>query len=234
MLTTESLLCQIRTRLSIVATTLLLLFGCFSEKMEAQRVALASRAFENSSGSVGMIDVGPVPVSQPLNLTLRLAPGAARTAALDELLAAQITSSSPSYHKWVTPAQFAASYGATDDQIATAKNWLESQGLTVGTVSAAKTRLTVTGTAAQVQQAFAVALRRYQMAGVVHFANSTQPSLPQEIAPLIAGVSGLDDMPAASATALARLTSVGQAASNAANGAADSLDALGKIGRAHV
>jgi hypothetical protein len=227
MLTTESLLCQIRTRLSIVTMTLLLLFGCFSEKIEAQRVALASRAFESSSGSVGMIDVGPVPVSQPLNLTLRLAPGAARTAALDELLTAQITSSSPSYHKWVTPAQFAASYGATDDQIATAKNWLESQGLTVGTVSAAKTRLTVTGTAAQVQQAFAVALRRYQMAGVVHFANSTQPSLPQEIAPLIAGVSGLDDMPAASATALARLTSVGQAASNAASGAADSLDALG-------
>lgn len=227
MLIIESLRCRIRTCLSIAVTTLLLLFGCFSEKMEAQRVALASRAFESSSGIAGMMDVGPVPVSQPLNLTLRLAPGADRAAALDRLLAAQITSSSSSYHKWVTPAQFAASYGATDDQIATAKNWLESLGLTVGAVSAAKTRLTVTGTAVQVQRAFAVTLRQYQMAGVVYFANSTQPSLPQEIAPLVAGVSGLDDMPAASPSALARLVSAGSTANHAASGETDSLDALG-------
>ena len=227
MLTTESLRCQIRTRLPIVATTLLLLFGCSSGKMEAQRLALASRTFGESSGSIGIVDVGPVPVSQPLSLTLRLAPGVERSAALDRLLAAQITSSSPSYHKWVTPEQFAASYGATDDQIATATSWLQSQGLTVGAASAAKMRLTVTGTAAQVQQAFAVSLRRYQMAGVVHFANSTQPSLPQEIAPLIVGVSGLDDMPVASPSALARFASVGQTATDAASNEADSLGALG-------
>ena len=62
MLTTESLRCQIRTRLSIVATTLLLLFGCSSGKMEAQRLALASRTFGDSSGSIGMVDVGVVEV----------------------------------------------------------------------------------------------------------------------------------------------------------------------------
>ena len=225
MLTPESLLCRINIRLSFVVMTLLLLFGLSSEQMEAQRLALASRSF--GTGSVGMVDVGPVPVSQPLSLTLRLAPVAERTAALDQLLAALITSSSPSYHKWVTPEQFAASYGATDDQIATTKNWLESQGLAVGAVSAAKTRLTVTGTAAQVQQAFAVTLRRYQVAGAVHFANSTQPSLPQEIAPLIAGVSGLDDMPVASSSALTRFASVGPTANDAASDEADSLGALG-------
>jgi trimeric autotransporter adhesin len=232
MLTTESLLCRIRTRLSIVVTTLLLLFGCFSEKMEAQRVALASRVFEGSS--VGVVNLGPVPVSQPLSLTLRLAPGTERSTALDQLLAAQIASSSPSYHKWVTPVQFAVSYGATDDQIATAKSWLESQGLTVAAISAAKTRLTVTGTVAQVQQAFAISLRRYQTAGMVYFANSAQPSLPKEIAPLIAGVSGLDDMPAASPSAFARLVSAGSVENNAASGEADSLDALGTAIDANV
>jgi trimeric autotransporter adhesin len=225
MLTTESLRCRANIRLSFVATTFLLLFGCSFGKMEAQRLAVASRIF--GSGSVGMVDVGPAPVSQPLSLTLRLAPGTDRTAALDQLLAAQITSSSPSYHKWMTPEQFAASYGATDDQIAAATSWLESQGFTVGNVSAAKTRLTVTGTAAQVQQAFAVTLRRYQVAGVVHFANSTQPSLPQEIAPLIAGVSGLDDIPTASSSALARFTNAGKSANVATSDAADSLGALG-------
>jgi trimeric autotransporter adhesin len=225
MLTTESLLCRIRTRLPIAVTTLLLLIGCFSEKMEAQRVALGSRVFEGSS--VGVVDLGPVPVSQPLSLTLRLAPGTERSTALDQLLAAQINSSSPSYHKWIAPAQFAASYGATDDEIAAAKIWLESQGLTIAAISAAKTRLTVTGTVAQVQQAFAVSLRRYQTAGAVHFANSTQPSLPQEIAPLIAGVSGLDDMPAVSPSAFARLVSPGSTTNDAASGNTDSLDALG-------
>jgi hypothetical protein len=234
MLITESLLCRIRTRLLIIVTTLLVLFGCFSEKMAAQRVALASRVFEGSSSSVGVVDLGPVPVSQPLSLTLRLAPGSERSTALDQLLATQIASSSPSYHKWVTPAQFAVSYGATDDQIATAKSWLESQGLTVAAISSAKTRLTVTGTVAQMQQAFAISLRRYQTAGMVHFANSTQPSLPQEIAPLIAGVSGLDDMPAASASAFARLVFAGSVANNAASGESDSLDALGTTIDANV
>jgi hypothetical protein len=224
MLTPESLLCRINARLSFVAMTLLLLFGWSCGQMEAQRLALASRTFGDSSA---MVDVGPVPVSQPLSLTLRLAPGTDRTAALDQLLAAQITSSSPSYHKWVTPAQFAASYGATDDQITAATRWLQSQGLTVGAVSAAKTRLTVTGTVAQVQQAFAVTLRRYQMAGTAYFANSTQPSLPQEIAPLIAGVSGLDDVPAASSSALTRFVSAGQSANKPASSNSDSLDALG-------
>src|ERR1700685_1601328 len=123
MLTTESLRCRANIRLSFVATTFLLLFGCSFGKMEAQRLAVASRTFGSSSGSFGLVDVGPVPVSQPLSLTLRLAPGTDRTAALDQLLAAQITSSSPSYHKWVTPEQFAASYGATDDQIAAATSW---------------------------------------------------------------------------------------------------------------
>jgi len=227
MLTLESLFCRINVRLSFVVMTLLLLFGWSSRQVEAQRLALTSRTFGDSSDSVGMVDVGPVPVSQPLSLTLRLAPGTERAAALDQLLAAQITSSSPSYHKWVTPEQFAANYGATDDQIATARSWLQSQGLTVGDVSAAKTRLTVTGTATQVQRAFAVTLRRYQIAGAVHFANSIQPSLPQEIAPLIAGVSGLDDMPAASSSALARLASVGRTASGAASNETDSLSALG-------
>ena len=86
MLTLESLLCRINVRLSFVVMTLLLLFGWSSEQMEAQRLVLASRSFGN--GSVGMVDVGAVPVSQPLSLTLRLAPGADRTAALDQLLAA--------------------------------------------------------------------------------------------------------------------------------------------------
>ena len=224
MLTPESLLCRLNARLSFFAMTLVFLFVWSSGKMEAQRLALASRTFGDSSA---MVDVGSVPVSQPLSLTLHLAPGSDRTAALDQLLAAQITPSSPSYHKWVTPQQFAASYGATDDQIATATSWLQSQGLTVGAVSAAKTRLTVTGTAAQVQQAFAVSLRRYQMAGTVYFANSTRPSLPQEIAPLIAGVSGLDDMPVASSSALAKFVSATRSASNSVDNNSDSLDTLG-------
>ena len=226
MLNPESLRCQIRVRLLFVVTTLLLLLCWFSGKMEAQRLAVASRVFSVSAGAT-MVDVGTVPVSQPLSLTLRLAPGTERSAALDQLLAAQITSSSPSYHKWVTPEQFAASYGATDDQIATATSWLQSQGLAVGAVSAGKTRLAVTGTAGQVQRAFAVTLRRYQIAGVVHFANSTQPSLPQEVAPLIAGVSGLDDMPAAAASGLARLAKVGQSTNDAGSNEADSFGALG-------
>jgi trimeric autotransporter adhesin len=167
--------------------------------LHAQRVTLAMRAADTTTAA----DAGPVPASQPMQLTLRLALAADRSAALDQLLATQIKPQSPAYHQWLTPQQFAAQFGATDDQIAATTAWLQSQGLSVGSVSPARTRITISGTAGQVQNAFAVTLHRYQLANTLYVANSNQPSLPSEVAPLIAGVSGLNELPAASPLILA-------------------------------
>jgi trimeric autotransporter adhesin len=168
----------------------------------AQRVTLAVRTVDRTAA----VDAGAVPDSQPIQLTVRLALAVDRSAALDQLLTNQTTPQSPAYHRWVTPQEFAVQFGATDDQVAAATAWLQSQGLSIDAVSAARTRMTVSGTAAQVQNAFAVTLRRYQVANALYIANSTQPSLPPEAAGLIAGVSGLNDLPTAAPAAVASVS----------------------------
>ncbi len=209
-------------------SSVLAMFVLLAATLHAQRLTLNTHTFSVST-EASTIDAGPVPVSQPLSLTVRLAPTPERKAALDQFLADQLTSSSPNYHHWLTPQQFAASYGATDDQLASATTWLQSQGLTVLTVSPGKTRLTVSGTAAQVQGAFSVTLRRYQIAGAQYFANTTQPSVPQEIASIIAGVRGLDNMPVTAPKAMSRLVPATQGASPAPS---DGTDAVGSAAAA--
>jgi trimeric autotransporter adhesin len=189
--------------------------------LQAQRVLLATGVAGDTTAAV---DAGTVPASQPLQLTVRLAMTADRSAALDQLLTNQTTAKSASYHQWLTPKQFASRFGATDDQIAATTAWLESQGLSVDAVAPSGTRMTVSGTASQVESAFAVTFRRYQVANALYVANSTTPSIPLEVASLIAGVSGLNEIPAATPATVAAVTSAGPrmiAAPNAANQSVD-------------
>jgi hypothetical protein len=173
----------------------LLLFSFVVPSLHAQRIAVPARTIDAVQETPEAVDAGPLPVSQPMHLTLRLEPTPDRQAALDQLLTAQTSPSSSSYHHWLTPQQFATTYGATDDQITAMTAWLQSQGLAVDGVSKTKTRITASGTADQVQRAFAVTLRSYAVSGTQHYASNVRPTMPQEVSSSIAEVSGLDDMP---------------------------------------
>ncbi|MCU1324151.1 MAG: Peptidase propeptide [Acidobacteriaceae bacterium] len=213
MLTLKSLPRGTSTRPSFAIPSLALftiLFFCIPG-LHAQRTLVAAHSAHSMDELVvdaadSAIDSGAVPVSQPMTVTVRIATTPERAAALDQFLAAVTTSTSPSYYKWLTPQQYAASYGATDDQLASLTAWAQSQGLTVAGVSAAKTRLTLSGTADQVQRAFAVSLHQYVVSGRLHVANTTKPSVPLSIVPMVSGISGLDDLPAA--TGLLKATSL--------------------------
>ncbi len=180
---------------SLLAILFIIGVASLSPALHAQRVALAARALTAATAS----DNGPVPISQPISVTLRLTPPPDRAAALDQLLAAQITPSSSSYHHWLTPQQYAATYGATDDQLTAVTAWAQSQGLTVSSVSPARTRLTLSGSVDHVQRAFATTLHNYVIPGSAQprFASATAPTVPQTIAPMISGISGLDSLPSA-------------------------------------
>jgi trimeric autotransporter adhesin len=208
---------NIRTSCSLgaaYAAAMLLLVFAFVQQIPAQvvaaeRVTLPTRIAEASSTLVSstLVEAGALPGSQMMQLTIRLSPGAAGRAALEELLADQATAGSANYRRWITPQEFATQFGATEEQIAAVSQWLEAQGLRVSAVSPSKLRLSVTGTAAQVQAAFDVTLKQYQSGGTVFFANANQPSLPESMAATsmgggvagggIAGVDGLDDLPSA-------------------------------------
>ncbi len=167
--------------------------------MLAQRVSVPTHVSQSVASDV---DTGAVPSSQMMTLTVRLRPDAARTAALEELLAEQMAPGSVAYRQWLSPAEFASRFGATDAQIANIAEWLEANGLSVVGVSPSKLRLTVTGSSAHVASAFAVRLRRYIVpspdgadTAQSYFANDRVASVPQEIGTLIANVSGLEDKP---------------------------------------
>ena len=206
------LLRRLRTCTPVALAALLF---ALSPALEAQRIAVASHLLNlsaDSSTGITPVDAGPLPGSQPMQITLRLALTAEQSAALDKLLADQINPASSSFHQWLTPAQYGASFGASDDQLSAITTWVQSQGLTVDSVSPSRTRLTVSGTAAQIQTAFALTMHRFRVGARDHFANTSAPTLPAVVAPLISGVSGLDDLPSVVPMTLQLATATGQTA----------------------
>lgn len=140
-------------------------------------------------------DRGAAPGSLAMShMLLVLKRSAQQQSALDSLLAEQQDPNSPNYHKWLTPAQFGAEFGPSDQDIATIQSWLQSEGFTVNDVSAGRTVIDFSGTAATVQAAFHTAIHRYLLPdGERHWANSTNIEIPAALSPVVAGVRSLNN-----------------------------------------
>jgi subtilase family serine protease len=97
-------------------------------------------------------------------------------AAAQQLAADQQNPASANYQKWLTPAQFAAQYGPTAASIANVKAALVAAGLQVDAVNARS--ITVSGTAAQVNQAFQINLKLVQSGAKSSLAATAVPTMP--------------------------------------------------------
>ncbi len=139
-------------------------------------------------------DRGQVDSSFPLPyITMRFAPTAAQQAALQQLLLDQQNQASPSYRKWLTPEQYADRFGVSQSDAAQIVEWLQAQGFKVNPVSRSRTFITFSGTAGRVGAAFGTAIHHYQVNGKMHYANSTDLTIPAALSPLVAGFHGLHD-----------------------------------------
>jgi uncharacterized protein (TIGR03437 family) len=139
-------------------------------------------------------DRGPVSPSLELEyVTLHLKPTPAQQADLDRLLAQQQDPSSPNFRRWLTPEKYADRFGSSPADIAQIVAWLESQGLTVISTARGRNFVNFKGTAAQVQSALRVEIHNVLVDGEMHYANVTEPSVPEAIRPFTIGFSGLDD-----------------------------------------
>ena len=127
------------------------------------------------------------------HITVALAPSAQQQADLTNLLAAQQNPSTPDYHHWLTPEQYAARFGASEGDLSQIKSWLEAQGLSVTGVARGRNWISADGTAAQVERAFQTEIHEYVVDGETHFANATEPSLPAAFSGVISGIRGLND-----------------------------------------
>ena len=144
-------------------------------------------------------DRGPIPLDSRLDrMVLVLAPDPAQQQALDQLSAAQQDPASPSYHQWLTPAQYGSRFGVSSADIARLTAWLHSYGFSVEPAPVSRRVLVFSGTAAQVADAFHVELHRYLVEGVEHIANSQDPQVPRALAPVISGVLSLHNFRSAS------------------------------------
>jgi len=139
-------------------------------------------------------DRGAVPGSFVLRgMTLTVRRTAAQQRDLNRLLAAQQNPSSPQYHKWLAPEAFANRFGASPNDLATLQQWLESQGFQIKAVARGRTFIRFDATAAQVRDAFGTEIHHYSVNGVLHYANSSEPSLPSYLVPLVLAVGGMND-----------------------------------------
>src|ERR1700691_2405446 len=110
-------------------------------------------------------DLGPASDSlmlQRMMLVLKRSP--AQQAALNQRADNQKNSHSPQYHKWLTPTQFGAQFGATSQDISTITGWLQSHGFSVESVANAKNMIIFSGTNAQLKSAFHTTMHQYRSA----------------------------------------------------------------------
>ena len=139
-------------------------------------------------------DQGPVAASFPLPaITIYLKPSASQQAALQQLLTAQQNPASADYHKWLTPEQYADRFGVSQSDVNQIAAWLKSQGLDVQRVARSRTWIQFSGTAQKVENAFHTQIHRYLENGKLHYANTTDPSIPAALSGIVLGMRGLND-----------------------------------------
>ncbi len=169
------------------------------------------------AGVVAANDQGRVDAALELPyVTLALQPSAAQQADLTALLERQQDPSSPDFHKWLTPEQFADRFGAAQSDIDKITAWLQTQQLTVVSVARGRNTLSFRGNVRAVESAFGTEIHRYLVNGEPHYANATNPSIPAALGGVILGIHGLNDFklkPASKRSSVARPAYVNSACS---------------------
>ncbi len=117
-------------------------------------------------------------------------------AGLDAYAAAVSTPGSTLYRDYLTPAEAAARFGVTHQQVTALRSWLTSTGLTVTRIAdsgAAGAYIAVRGSLAATSKAFGVTFGLYRGPdGRVYRAPRQAARLPQVLASSVLSVSGLD------------------------------------------
>lgn len=142
-------------------------------------------------------DRGAAPESLPMDrMQLVLKQSPAQEADLKKFLADLQDKSSSNYHKWLTPQQFGERFGASQSDIAKVTAWLTANGFTVNKVSAGRTSVEFSGTAAQVRDTFSAEIHKFSVNGEDHWANASDPQIPAAFSSIITGIATLHNFTA--------------------------------------
>ena len=100
---------------------------------------------------------------------------------------------SPSYHKFLTSAQFRTAFAPAAADVSAVKSFLDAKGLKVTYVPANGAYVDATGSVAQAAAAFGVTQSLYSYQGRLLRANAEAPTIPSSLAGKVLFVGGLDD-----------------------------------------
>jgi subtilase family serine protease len=118
--------------------------------------------------------------------------------AADKLVTDLHDPSSPSFHKWLTPAEFGQQFGVAEQDAAKVQQWLESQGFTVHEVSRSRRYIVFSGTVSQVESAFVTEMHSYEFKSKKFISNSSDIQIPAALQPVVKGVVRLHSDPRSS------------------------------------
>ena len=112
-------------------------------------------------------------------------------AAFKQFLADQQNPQSQNYHHWLTPVEIGKRFGVSDHDLDAVTGWLQTQALTVDEVSNSRVRVTFSGPAANVANAFGGELRYFQVGSEKRISLTSVPQIPAALSRLVRSISGL-------------------------------------------
>lgn len=135
--------------------------------------------------------MGPVPPDERIEVSIYVRP------AQPGDVAAQAASRTLTGEPPLSRAAYAERFGADPAAIAAVENFARDHGMTVVQVDPARRLVVLSGTVAQLSDAFQVNLQRYQRDDETFRARSGPIHVPESLAPYVDAVLGLDDRPTA-------------------------------------
>src|SRR5258707_9742295 len=128
---------HVRFSLSSALSTLILSTLCFAATPDRIKAPVLAGQMVRFAAGVPLqarseFDQGAADVSFNMSyMTLLTVPSAEQKRALDKLLADQQNPRSASYHKWLTPQQYADRFGLSAKDLKALVDWLQAQGFTI-------------------------------------------------------------------------------------------------------
>jgi pseudomonalisin len=135
-------------------------------------------------------NLGPAAPATPLNLVVALAhpdPDGEQAA-----YAAMYDPAGPGYHRFLTPAAYAARFGVPVAEVQGAEQWLRAGGLGIAQVSSPGDLIQATGTVAQAERLFRSPIDDFSFQGAHFLANTLAPAVPDGLP--VTAVVGLNTL----------------------------------------
>ncbi|MGA2225316.1 MAG: protease pro-enzyme activation domain-containing protein, partial [Syntrophobacteraceae bacterium] len=162
-----------------------------SEKIADGQTRLPGHVLPAIKGAEPM-PASPGTASQPLTLTVVLKH--TYQSAFDAYLQDIYDPNSPAFHRFLKQDEIADAFGPTSEEYEQVLHYLSAKGFKLVEGSANRLTLTVRGTRAQAEKAFALHIGDYRLGDRMFYANDKDPAVPTRIASSVQAVAGLSDL----------------------------------------